>query len=178
MGYACPVCETPQADAAHLANHLAFTAMTRGGDHEEWLDERVPGWGQLGESELAERVVDDATDAEYPQVFEASGVDDPHDHGSHEHAAHDHGVDVAAARVRGGGALDDEARAVIEEARSLTEEMLGDDGGAGTSDASEAEAEAETSETETSGTEVSETESGTGADDATDTDDASEPDSE
>ena len=38
MGYACPVCEDPQSDATHLANHLAFTAMLRGGEHGEWLD--------------------------------------------------------------------------------------------------------------------------------------------
>ena len=41
MGYACPVCDHPQADARHLANHLAFTALARGGDHEAWLDDAV-----------------------------------------------------------------------------------------------------------------------------------------
>ena len=39
MGYACPVCEIPHQDATHLANHLAFTAMTHGDDHEAWLDD-------------------------------------------------------------------------------------------------------------------------------------------
>jgi hypothetical protein len=58
MGYACPVCETPQADATHLANHLAFTALIRGGEHETWLDERCPGWEAAGEAALADRVAE------------------------------------------------------------------------------------------------------------------------
>lgn len=126
MGYACPVCDDPQTDAGHLANHLAFTALARGGDHEEWLDEHVPEWGDLGESELAAEVVEDADEAEYPQVFEASGVEDTTDHGSHDHGAHDHGIDPAAARARGHAELDDEARDILAEARSLTEEMQPD----------------------------------------------------
>lgn len=123
MGYACPVCESPQADGGHLANHLAFTAITSGGDHEEWLDERVPDWGELGESELATEVVDDAEEADYPQVFEASGVEDGHDHGTHDHPSRGRDVDPATARERGSGDLDDEARTILEEARSMTEEM-------------------------------------------------------
>lgn len=146
MGYACPVCEDPQSDAGHLANHLAFTAITSGGDHEEWLDEHVPGWGELGKSELADEVTSEAEETEFPQVFEESGLDDPHDHGQHQRGQHgqrdhgspdqalaDHGVDPSAARARGSGDLDDEARSIMEEARELTEAMR-DDGDEGDSD--------------------------------------------
>lgn len=125
MGYACPVCETPQPDAGHLANHLAFTAITTGGDHEEWLDERVPEWGQLGESELAAVVVEDAPETEFPQVFEESGVGGDHGHdrqSGHERglAGSDGGIDPSAVRSRGRGELDDEARAILEEAHEMT----------------------------------------------------------
>jgi hypothetical protein len=41
MGYACPVCETPQQDAAHLADHLAFTAIVHTDDHESWLEDTL-----------------------------------------------------------------------------------------------------------------------------------------
>ena len=134
MGYACPVCDDPQADAGHLANHLAFTALARGGDHEAWLDEHVPGWGQLGESELADELVDEAEEAEYPQVFEESGVEGGHDH---DQGTHGHGVDPADARARGRGEMDDEARAIMEEARAITEEMRADgDAGADSADES------------------------------------------
>lgn len=133
MGYACPVCEDPQSDPGHLANHLAFTAISSGGDHEEWLDEHVPGWGQLGKSELAEEVVGMAEETEFPQVFEESGLAASHDHDhQHEHGAGDqtladHGLDPSAARSRGTGELDEEAREIMKEARELTEEMRRED---------------------------------------------------
>ncbi|MFC7027065.1 DUF5810 domain-containing protein [Halomicroarcula sp. GCM10025324] len=117
MGYACPVCDQPQADAEHLANHLAFTALTGGDDHEAWLDEHVPDWGQLGESGLAEIVVDHASEADYPQVFEdTTGGHERHSHG-HDHAG---GADHAPDQ-RSLSAAD---RDVLEEARDLTEAML------------------------------------------------------
>ncbi|MFT4947678.1 MAG: hypothetical protein ACI8TL_001927 [Natronomonas sp.] len=81
MGYSCPVCADPQADGIHLANHLAITAMTRGGDHEAFLDDHVPDWTELGEEELAESLRDAAEETEYPQVFEdTTGNDHSHDH--------------------------------------------------------------------------------------------------
>jgi len=127
MGYLCPVCEEPQADAGHLANHLAFTAITSGSDHEAWLDEHVSGWGQLGESELAEVVVAEAEEAEFPQVFEESGVED-HDHAGHGHPGQGTPVDTDQARARGSGDLDEEAESILAEARELTEQMRsGDD---------------------------------------------------
>lgn len=119
-GYACPVCDDPQADAGHLANHLAFTAMLRDDGHGAWLDEHVPDWSERGEAalatELRERAGDLLEEREYPQVFEdttdedghAHGRDDPgersgalfddagdHDHG-HDHADH-HGHDGSPA---------------------------------------------------------------------------------
>jgi len=124
MGYACPVCEEPQADAGHLANHLAFTAITSSGDHEEWLDEHVPEWGQLGETELAENVAEYAEETEFPQVFEESGVEDHAGHGGNDHA-----VDTRQARARGSGELDEEAASILAEARELTEQMESSDDG-------------------------------------------------
>ena len=76
MGYACPVCEDPQADGTHLANHLAFTALTGGADHEAWLDDHADGWGQLGETELAAVVAEEAEETTFPQVFAESGIDE------------------------------------------------------------------------------------------------------
>jgi hypothetical protein len=132
MGYACPVCETPQQDANHLANHLAFTAMVHNDDHEAWLDEHVPGWSEFGESELAPEVARLAPEADYEQVFEdtAGGHGHDHDHGPAG------GIDPAAADAAGAGSLDDETREVLAEARELTAEML-KDGDADDSDGEE-----------------------------------------
>jgi len=114
MGYACPVCETPQADAGHLANHLAITAIARGGDHEAWLDEHVPDWEDRDEAGLAEAVVDHAESADYPQVFE-----DTTGEAAAESGAADPPVDEAALERL---AADDEAdvEAVLDRARELT----------------------------------------------------------
>lgn len=66
MVYRCPVCQHPQVDETHLANHLAFTALVRGGDHESWLDETVPDWESVGEAELATRLADHVEATEGP----------------------------------------------------------------------------------------------------------------
>lgn len=121
MGYACPVCDLPQRDAEHLANHLAFTALTHGDDHEAWLDEHAPGWAEEGPDELADRVTAHAEVVEYDEVFEDTVSASGHrgqGHG-HERPIVDDG-DAAA----GGEALDPEARSVLEEARAMTREML------------------------------------------------------
>jgi len=134
MGYACPVCSDPQADATHLANHLAFTALTGGDDHEAWLDEHVPEWGQFGETELAEHVVEYAEEREFPQVFEESGTGD---HG-HEHTGD---LPAGADSHRGAASMSDDDAEVLAEARELTKEML-EDGDAGVaSDGDDAEDE-------------------------------------
>jgi len=122
MGYACPVCGDPQADARHLANHLAFTAMTSGGDHEAWLDERVDGWGELGEAELAEQVVEDAEETEFPQVFEDTTEDHGDDHGHHTDAS-----DLPPGADENRRTLADADEDVLAEARELTRRMYEDD---------------------------------------------------
>jgi hypothetical protein len=152
-GYACPVCGDPQADAGHLANHLAFTAMLRADGHAAWLDEHVPDWADRGEADLADalRERDDLEPREFPQVFEdttgedapgrdapgaRSGAlfDDTDDHG-HDHGHnHQHGHDERAGGPGGipegvdVAGLDDELseaehEAILEEARELTREM-------------------------------------------------------
>jgi hypothetical protein len=147
MGFACPVCGDPQADAEHLANHLAFTALMHGGDHEAFLDEHVPGWGSLDGTALGERVTEYAEQTEYPQVFEDTTGHDGgrgHDHGDppeHGHT-HDGGRGHTAPHrspgsgaggtpghqgygppedVGGGEGPPADVREVIEEARELTQ---------------------------------------------------------
>jgi len=146
MGYACPVCGDPQTDAEHLANHLAFTAMLRGGDHEAWLDDCVDDWAALDPPELAERVVDHAEEAEFPQVFE--DTTGGHDHDGDQRQDHQHGgghqrgptpnASDAVENAAPGGVADldefeGETDDVLAEARELTRrrrENAGDDGSA------------------------------------------------
>lgn len=148
MGYACPVCDDPQVDARHLANHLAFTAILGREDHEAWLDEHTPGWADEGEAELADRVAVHAAEREYPQVFEDT-TDHAHDHDADRsgqlfdgegHEGHDH-LDAERASGRGAPAgsdgeirheradvpRDPDTEAVLEEARELTREMLSEE---------------------------------------------------
>jgi hypothetical protein len=139
MGYACPVCETPQRDGEHLANHLAFTAMLGDQAHEDWLDYHAPEWGEASPEELADQVVEHAPETEYEDVFEDT-VDrrdhshrDPNKHGSDvDHGSElgqDRGrpnVDPAAARSRGSGSLDSEAQDILREAEEMTQELLDD----------------------------------------------------
>jgi hypothetical protein len=151
MGYACPVCETPQRDGEHLAHHLAFTAMLHGGDHETWLDDRVPDWSDRVPAGLAAEVTPHAEDAEYHEVFEDTvdrGRPDvnlgAHDHAGHNHTGHDHGSggDRAAperpSAAGPAGETDPEVAAAIREAREMAREV-GDDGTNGESDAGDRE---------------------------------------
>ncbi|WP_338740858.1 DUF5810 domain-containing protein [Haloplanus salilacus] len=124
MGYACPVCETPQRDAEHLANHLAFTAMLHGDAHETWLDDHVPEWADAGVAELAPVVADHAEETTYEEVFEDTVP--RHDHGHDAEApVGDAGTAAPTVDVEG---LDDDDRRVLAEAREMTREMLDDDG--------------------------------------------------
>ena len=132
MGYACPVCETPQMDAEHLANHLAFTALLGDEAHEAWLDDHVPEWEGLDESTLGERVADHAKEAAFPQIFEdttgnSEHEESPtersgelfHDDHAHGHAEHNHD------HIHGTPAAHDtETEEVLEEARELTRKMI------------------------------------------------------
>ncbi|SDX73082.1 DUF5810 domain-containing protein [Halopenitus persicus] len=136
MGYACPVCETPQRDGEHLAHHLAFTAMLHGGDHEEWLAEHAPEWADREPEELAADVVEHADEAEYHEVFEdtvhdrgrpdvgrgGTGAGHGHDHG------HEHERTHATAAGSDPSAFDEETQAALEEARDLTRRMMADEG--------------------------------------------------
>ena len=140
MGYACPVCETPQADAEHLANHLAFTAMLGREDHEAWLDDRAPGWEEEDPETLGDRVAGFADEAEYHEVFQESGTG--HDHASFEEELE---RQVGGRGAAGRGDLTGDAREVMAEARAMTERMYdeGDDGGEGGEDADSDTADAD-----------------------------------
>lgn len=74
MGYACPVCDVPQADGTHLANHLAFTALVHDDEHADWLDQVVPEWSDRTPDDLAEAIVEHAEpiDAEPATVQETA----------------------------------------------------------------------------------------------------------
>jgi hypothetical protein len=129
MGYACPACSDPQADAGHLANHLAFTALLGDDDHEAWLDEHAPKWEEMGEADLADELVDHVEETEFPQLFEdtAGGLESgsaesteersgalfDEDH-AHEHGHRDQAVD---------GPADEETAEILAEARELTRQM-------------------------------------------------------
>lgn len=115
MGYACPVCEIPQQDETHLANHLAFSAMLGHADHEEWLDERVPEWEGMDPETLGERAVTFAPEEEFPQLFEDTTDDHDHDHPPR--------FEESIPTQRGRQAMGGEASAILAEAESMTREM-------------------------------------------------------
>ena len=133
MGYACPVCDTPQRDGEHLAHHLAFTAMLHGDDHEAWLDEHVPDWGDRDPAGLASVVTDHAEATEYHEVFEDTTDRTPGrpdvDAGDrlpangHDHAHAGDDDSRSALRDPDPSELDPEAAAAVREARDLTREM-------------------------------------------------------
>jgi len=149
MGYACPVCEAPQADGEHLANHLAFTAMLGREDHESWLDEHAPDWEESDPEALAEAVVDSVPETEFPQIFDDTTTDhDGRDHGGHDHqhaAAPDETPfeQELAHQTRGAGRgdLTGDTQDVMAEAREMTEQMLddGEDASAAADESSDAD---------------------------------------
>ncbi|GAA0206268.1 DUF5810 domain-containing protein [Halobaculum roseum] len=125
MGYACPVCETPQRDGEHLANHLAFTAMLHGDEHEDWLDEHVDDWGDRTPADLASAATEFAEETEYDEVFEDTTGNG---HGHHDHAHGDPARSDVTGDPTGGAAeavVDEAVESVLEEAQELTEEMYG-----------------------------------------------------
>ena len=135
MGYACPVCETPQSDAEHLANHLAFTAMLGDDDHEAWLDDHAPGWQEQGEHELAIRVEERAKEVGFPQVFDDTTG---HDHGDEPRAGDLFEDELERANARGRGSMADgrgagaealggEAQEILQEAQEMTEQLRDDE---------------------------------------------------
>lgn len=124
MGYACPVCKTPQADARHLANHLAFTALLGDNGHETWLAVHAPEWAQAGEAKLADSVVEHADEVEFPQVFEDTT---DHDHHGHDDPRpgdlfEEDSRQQSRGPERGRSGLDPETAEAIEKAREMTRE--------------------------------------------------------
>lgn len=110
MGYECPVCDAEEADGEHLANHLAFTALVRGGDHEAFLDEHVPDWESRDPESLAPDVTPHATETDTEPVTEPRG-----------HQNHDH--EMPAVGRTGQADLSGEAAAILDDAVELTEAM-------------------------------------------------------
>ncbi len=135
MGYACPVCGAEQADAAHLANHLAITASLGREDHREWLEEYAPDWGDCSPEELGERVSPHAPEIETPDFESASHG---HDHGRPDGLE---GGIAQQSRQPGRGSLTTEAEDVLQEARELTKQMqeTGDTDDEGTCEIDESE---------------------------------------
>jgi len=139
MGYACPVCESAQADAAHLANHLAFTAMLGDDEHEAWLDERVPDWADRSPATLGPDVAQYAPERELEGAAAESGNGEQserqhgpgHSHGSGTEAGGAPRFESEIARQGGygrdAGIADGEVDRVLAEARDLTERMAGTD---------------------------------------------------
>lgn len=68
MAYACPVCEAPQADGAHLANHLAFTALLHDDEHADWLDGVAADWADRTPEDLADVVIEHAEEIDVDTV--------------------------------------------------------------------------------------------------------------
>lgn len=119
MGYACPVCDHPQADATHLANHLAITAIARGGAHERWLDRRFDDWVGHSEGELAAAIQDhvDPTETEMDAAPEL--VDSPAAAGQSVTRA-DAGPDPGVGIRPGRGQREETTREILANARELT----------------------------------------------------------
>lgn len=113
MGYACPVCGAEEADGEHLANHIAFTAMLRGDEHEDWLDDHVPDWPDRNPETLAPDITPHAPETETDVV-----TDD---------GAHPRGLDGELASHGGYGrdSLSGDQQSVLDEARELTRQMYG-----------------------------------------------------
>ena len=109
MGYACPVCETPQADGEHLANHLAFTAMLHGGRHEAWLEAHVPDWADRAPDRLAADIVEHADEVDHETVFDDTTGGRPEVGTGSGH----YGQETQRE-------LDPEARRILEEAMEMT----------------------------------------------------------
>ncbi len=115
MAYLCPVCSSPQADAEHLANHLAFTAMLRGEGHGEWLDEHAPDWEEMEPDTLGPEVV------EYAEEDDTE-IESESDH-DHAHGSFEDGVAQQSGYGRDAFASDPEAQQILAEAEELTREM-------------------------------------------------------
>ncbi|SDC32130.1 DUF5810 domain-containing protein [Natrinema hispanicum] len=115
MGYACPVCDAEEADAVHLANHLAITASLGREDHRAWLAEYAPDWSDCTPDELGERISPHVQEIDTPE-FEAGG----HEPGRPDSL--EEGI-ARQSRQPGRGSMTAETQRVLEEAAELTREM-------------------------------------------------------
>ncbi len=138
MRYACPVCDADQADAQHLANHLAITASLGRTRHLEWLDEHAPDWPDRNPETLGEIV------SQHAPEIDPSAVESTADRG----ATFEDELAMQS-RQPGRGAMTSEAEQVLDEARELTRRMqrsAADDGdGAESTPASDDGDDSETS---------------------------------
>ncbi|MFB6111230.1 MAG: DUF5810 domain-containing protein [Halobacteriaceae archaeon] len=123
-GYRCPVCEAPQPDLEHLANHLAFTAMLGDERHETWLDEHTPEWAELAPAGLGEVLSDRVEAVDIDGVGTSRDGQNGADFGESDRPD----VDVeSASQGPSTDTVDPVTAAALEEARALTESS-GDEG--------------------------------------------------
>lgn len=116
MAYACPVCAALAPDGEHLAHHLAIVAMTRGGEHETWLDEHADGWRDAEPATVAATATDHAETVEH----------DLADHAADRSLDAEPVVDLPAEVPEvGADDLDDRAASVLAEAHELTARRRG-----------------------------------------------------
>lgn len=131
MKYECPVCEVPQADAEHLAHHLAFTAMLHSDDHETWLDNRVEDWADSQPQELAMNVTEYVDEVDDDSEFEEMARNQQPTDSSHHHRPAVQDFPSRPSSLERHEQLDDEAASIMNDAREMTESMLetgGNDG--------------------------------------------------
>lgn len=129
MGYRCPVCESPHPDSEHLANHVAFTGLMGGEDHESWLDEHVPDWADRDPESLGDALAEIVSTVD----LEGVGSDDNGQLGRPN-------VDTVSPDSGPDDEFDPVTEAALAEARAMTEEMVGQSGETdGSSDTEEAD---------------------------------------
>ncbi|MDS0476788.1 DUF5810 domain-containing protein [Natrinema sp. 1APR25-10V2] len=121
MGYACPVCDAEEADAEHLANHLAITASLGREEHRAWLEEHAPDWSDCSPEELGEIVSPHAEEIDTPD-FDTAGHQ--HGHGPGRPDSLEGGI-ARQSRQPGRGSMTAETEDVLREAAELTREMQG-----------------------------------------------------
>ncbi len=127
MGYACPVCAAPQADAEHLANHLAFSALLHGDDHERWLDEHVSDWSARGPEALAPTVASEADEIDLPADESVPEPESDRWTDTPPESQHPAPPTSAVGSTQPQPAHDEEISRVLAEARELTERRQGGD---------------------------------------------------
>ncbi|WP_337652781.1 DUF5810 domain-containing protein [Halomontanus rarus] len=162
-GYACPVCDEQQADAVHLANHLAITASLGRQDHLQWLEEYAPDWADCGPEELGEQVVEYALEVETPE-FEGSAGGHSHGHSQGRPSFENELARQTSQPGRGGAAMSGDTGRILEEAREMTAQMYEDEEGNEDEEASDSESGSGDDDSE-SGSGDDDSESGSGDDD-------------